>query len=299
MPQPVLVQTIDRAQHLAARLLQVAVVVVVDRGARHGEMLSAPAVAAHRPACRRLGPPYAAVMRPLPGTVLHFSEDPRIREFVPHVAPTSTNPEALVWAVDADRAPDYWFPRDVPARAGLGQRDDDRGGSGRDPGSGGRSRARDRVRLALAAADGPALRVRVRRRGLRAVRRRPDLARPRRPQSGTPARPARARRRPARAARGGRYRAPTAAEPVALVGRGHRQHRRVQRDPAAERPAPSGPCRRRSADCGQPLHDSPRAAVRSSTDGPPRTSIRQCCPGPISWMPVTAPVAKTMPARTG
>jgi hypothetical protein len=53
-------------------------------------------------------------MRPLPGTVLHFSEDPRIREFVPHVAPTSTNPEALVWAVDADRAPDYWFPRDCP-----------------------------------------------------------------------------------------------------------------------------------------------------------------------------------------
>ena len=41
------------------------------------------------------------------------------------------------------------------------------------------------------------------------------------------------------------------------------------------------------------------SAVRSSTEGPPRTSTRQCCPGPIGWIPVTAPVAKTMPARTG
>jgi hypothetical protein len=53
-------------------------------------------------------------MRPLPGTVLHFSEDPTIREFVPHVARTATDSEAVVWAVDADRAPDYWFPRDCP-----------------------------------------------------------------------------------------------------------------------------------------------------------------------------------------
>ena len=53
-------------------------------------------------------------MRPLPGTVLHFSEDPTIREFVPHVGPTATESEAVVWAVDADRAPDYWFPRDCP-----------------------------------------------------------------------------------------------------------------------------------------------------------------------------------------
>ena len=59
-------------------------------------------------------PPYAAVMRPLPGTVLHFSEDPTISEFVTRVAPTSSDPEALVWAVDAERAPDYWFPRACP-----------------------------------------------------------------------------------------------------------------------------------------------------------------------------------------
>jgi hypothetical protein len=41
------------------------------------------------------------------------------------------------------------------------------------------------------------------------------------------------------------------------------------------------------------------SAVRSSTNGPPRTSTRQCCSGPIGCIPVTAPVAKTMPARTG
>lgn len=58
--------------------------------------------------------PYPAVMRPPPGTVLHFSEDPTIREFSPRVAPTSRDPEAVVWAVDAARAPDYWFPRDCP-----------------------------------------------------------------------------------------------------------------------------------------------------------------------------------------
>lgn len=33
-------------------------------------------------------------MRPLPGTVLHFSEDPTIGEFVPRVAPTSSDPHA-------------------------------------------------------------------------------------------------------------------------------------------------------------------------------------------------------------
>jgi hypothetical protein len=46
--------------------------------------------------------------------VLHFSEDPTITRFVPHVAATARQPEAYVWAVDAARAPDYWFPRDCP-----------------------------------------------------------------------------------------------------------------------------------------------------------------------------------------
>ena len=53
-------------------------------------------------------------MRPQPGTVLHFSEDPTIAEFVPHVAATSSDPEPVVWAVDGERAADYWFPRDCP-----------------------------------------------------------------------------------------------------------------------------------------------------------------------------------------
>jgi hypothetical protein len=53
-------------------------------------------------------------VRPEPGQVLHFSEDPTITRFVPHVAASAQQPEAYVWAVDADRAPDYWFPRDCP-----------------------------------------------------------------------------------------------------------------------------------------------------------------------------------------
>jgi len=46
--------------------------------------------------------------------VLHFSEDPTITRFTPHVARTAQQPEAYVWAVDHGRAPDYWFPRDCP-----------------------------------------------------------------------------------------------------------------------------------------------------------------------------------------
>jgi hypothetical protein len=53
-------------------------------------------------------------MRPRPGEVLHFSEDPTITLFRPHVALTARQPEPYVWAVDHDRAPDYWFPRQCP-----------------------------------------------------------------------------------------------------------------------------------------------------------------------------------------
>lgn len=53
-------------------------------------------------------------MRPAPGELLHFSEDPHIAEFVPHVAPTAQDRSAHVWAVDADHAPSYWFPRQCP-----------------------------------------------------------------------------------------------------------------------------------------------------------------------------------------
>ncbi|HMH90098.1 MAG TPA: hypothetical protein VK586_03335 [Streptosporangiaceae bacterium] len=53
-------------------------------------------------------------MRPEPGQVLHFSEDPSIIRFEPHVAPTATLRDPLVWAVDPARSPDYWFPRNCP-----------------------------------------------------------------------------------------------------------------------------------------------------------------------------------------
>lgn len=57
---------------------------------------------------------YHAPMRPEPGQVLHFSEDPTITRFVPRVSPTSKDHGAFVWAVDAVRAPDYWFPKQCP-----------------------------------------------------------------------------------------------------------------------------------------------------------------------------------------
>ncbi|MFI6996014.1 DUF6886 family protein [Nocardia sp. NPDC050175] len=53
-------------------------------------------------------------MYPEPGEVLHFSEDPTIDRFVPHIASTARQTEPYVWAVDRDRAPDYWFPRACP-----------------------------------------------------------------------------------------------------------------------------------------------------------------------------------------
>jgi hypothetical protein len=53
-------------------------------------------------------------MRPGAGEMLHFSEDPNITLFTPHVAVTARQPEAYVWAVDAAQAPAYWFPRQCP-----------------------------------------------------------------------------------------------------------------------------------------------------------------------------------------
>ena len=48
------------------------------------------------------------------GTLFHFSEDPTINLFRPHVAVTSSEIEPLVWALDEEHAPSYWFPRDCP-----------------------------------------------------------------------------------------------------------------------------------------------------------------------------------------
>jgi hypothetical protein len=53
-------------------------------------------------------------MRPGVGEVLHFSEDPHITEFAPHLARTARDPKAYVWAVGAEHAPSYWFPRQCP-----------------------------------------------------------------------------------------------------------------------------------------------------------------------------------------
>ena len=44
----------------------------------------------------------------------HFSEDPNIRQFAPHVPVTGAGEEPLVWAVDEERAHIYYFPRQCP-----------------------------------------------------------------------------------------------------------------------------------------------------------------------------------------
>jgi hypothetical protein len=49
--------------------------------------------------------------------LLHFSDDPSIREFVPHVPRTNPTQAPAVWAIDAEHAPVYWFPRDCPRAA--------------------------------------------------------------------------------------------------------------------------------------------------------------------------------------
>jgi len=46
--------------------------------------------------------------------LFHFSEDPSITVFRPHVASTSVEKEPFVWVIDQEHAPSYWFPRDCP-----------------------------------------------------------------------------------------------------------------------------------------------------------------------------------------
>ena len=50
----------------------------------------------------------------MPEQLFHFSEDPSIEQFVPHVAATSDVEESLVWAIDDEHADLYYFPRDCP-----------------------------------------------------------------------------------------------------------------------------------------------------------------------------------------
>ena len=46
--------------------------------------------------------------------LFHFSEDPSIRMFHPHVPATNPSAAPGVWAVDAWHSPLYYFPRDCP-----------------------------------------------------------------------------------------------------------------------------------------------------------------------------------------
>ncbi len=49
-----------------------------------------------------------------PTVLHHFSEDPTISRFVPHVPRTNPEHRRAVWAIDGEHAPLYWFPRDCP-----------------------------------------------------------------------------------------------------------------------------------------------------------------------------------------
>jgi hypothetical protein len=49
-----------------------------------------------------------------PAALWHFSEDPAIERFVPHVPATNPTQPPLVWAIDDPHAPLFWFPRECP-----------------------------------------------------------------------------------------------------------------------------------------------------------------------------------------
>lgn len=46
--------------------------------------------------------------------LFHFSEDPGITRFVPHVPRTNPGHAPAVWAISEEHSPLYWFPRDCP-----------------------------------------------------------------------------------------------------------------------------------------------------------------------------------------
>ncbi len=46
--------------------------------------------------------------------LFHFSEDPTIERFVPHVPQSNPDHPPAVWAIDGSHAPLYWFPRNCP-----------------------------------------------------------------------------------------------------------------------------------------------------------------------------------------
>src|SRR4051794_37896125 len=53
-------------------------------------------------------------MHAVPDVLFHFSEQSSISRFEPHRAATAAAEEPLVWAIDADHADLYYFPRDCP-----------------------------------------------------------------------------------------------------------------------------------------------------------------------------------------
>jgi hypothetical protein len=44
----------------------------------------------------------------------HVSDDPSIARFEPRANDAHDSPEALVWAIDDEHVPAYWFPRECP-----------------------------------------------------------------------------------------------------------------------------------------------------------------------------------------
>ena len=58
--------------------------------------------------------------------VWHVSDDGSIRRFEPRANPEHDSAEALVWAIDDEHVPAYWFPRDCPRGDVLGDRVDER-----------------------------------------------------------------------------------------------------------------------------------------------------------------------------
>lgn len=46
--------------------------------------------------------------------LFHFSEDGTISRIEPRVRPSDPNKPPVVWAIDAEHAPHYFFPRDCP-----------------------------------------------------------------------------------------------------------------------------------------------------------------------------------------
>jgi len=58
--------------------------------------------------------PDRSATAPVKRMVYHFSEDGAIDRFVPKPAPSDPSQPPVVWAVDTDHAPLYWFPRHCP-----------------------------------------------------------------------------------------------------------------------------------------------------------------------------------------